>query len=201
MSNEMILKSDNNYTGEIILRNETGIFLCDENGKLLSYYPSIEVLTDEAVVRERYTYGDSYYKPCIKTMIVPEGVTSFCRDFFRWGMIAGDLVLPSTLKRIGSYGLTYKEDDCVFANTSIGRIVLPDTIESIGIFAFGNSCIGELVYPNKIIESQYARQFKGAIINRLLIPQNVFDYLQAQSRSPEHLLNYGPNKISDCIVY
>lgn len=179
-----------------ILKNETGLFECDEEGKLLSYYPSIEVLIEKTEVREHYTYGDAYYRPCIHSMIVPEGVTGFSRDFFRGGYISETLELPYTIKTIGS-----EEDCCVFADTSIGRLILPDSIESIGNFAFGNSKIEEVVYPKKIIEFQYARQFKGAKINRLLLPQNVFYYLQTQGHRPESLFNPYDTEIMDCIVY
>ena len=187
----------NIYAHKMILKNETGLFECDEDGKLLSYYPSIEVLMEKNEVRERYTnWICSYYRPCIHSMIVPEGVTSFCKDFFRGGMIGGDLVLPKTLKMIGT-----DTEDCVFAETNIGRIILPDSIESIGIFAFGNSEIKEFVYPNKIIELQYLRQFKGTKINRLLLSQNVFEYLQVQGLPIESLFNPSDTKILDYILY
>ncbi len=180
----------------MILENETGLFLCEENGKLLSYYPSIEVLMEKTKVREHYTYGESYYKPSIHSLIIPEGITSFSREFFRGGYIAGTLELPSTLKTIGT-----EKDYCVFANTFIGRVVLPDSIESIGEFAFGNSKIEEFVYPDKIIEVQYARQFKGTSINKLLLPERVFDYLQAQGRRIESLFNPSDINISDYLLY
>lgn len=186
----------NIYAHKMILKNETGLFECDEDGKLLSYYPSIEVLMEKNEVRERYTYWDSYYRPFIHSMIIPEGVTSFSGNFFRGGYIAGTLKLPSTINTIGS-----EEDTCVFANTSIGRIILPDSIESIGTCAFGYSEIEEFVYPNKIIEFQYLRQFEGARINRLLLPPNVSCYLQTQDRCIESLFNPCDTKIMSCIVF
>lgn len=111
-------------------------------------------------------------------------------------MIEGDLVLPQTLKVIGT-----EIDNCVFADSSIGHVILPNTIESIGDFAFGESNIEELVYPDKIIELQYARQFKGTKINKLLLPQNIFDYLQVQGRRIESLFNPFDTSISDYILY
>ena len=187
----------NIYTHKMILKNETGLFECDEDGKLLSYYPSIKVLRDKTEVLERHAHWrNSYNRPCIHSMIVPDGVTSFCQDFFRGGMIDGDLVLPKTLKMIGT-----DMDDCVFANTYIGRIILPDSIETIGIFAFGNSEIEEFVYPDKIIELPYLRQFKGTKINRLLLSQNVFEYLQVQGRRIESLFNSSDTSILDYILY
>lgn len=186
----------NIYKHKMILENETGLFLCDEDGKLLSYYPSVNVLIDKTKVREYYTYGDAFYKPCIYSMLVPHGVSSFTREFFRGGYIAGNLELPNTIKTIGS-----EFDSGVFAETCIGRIILPNSIESIGTFALGNSKIAEFVYPDKIIELQYARQFKGTMINKLLLPQRVYDYLQVQGRSIESLFNPFDINISDYILY
>lgn len=71
----------NIYAHKIILKNETGLFECNEGGKLLSYYPSIQVLMDKTEMREHYTYGESYYKPSIHSLIIPEGITSFSREF------------------------------------------------------------------------------------------------------------------------
>lgn len=186
----------NIYVHKKILKNETGLFECDEDGKLLSYYPSIEVLMEITEVRELHAYRDSYYRPFIHSMIIPEGVTSFSGNFFRGGYIAGTLELPNTIKTIGS-----EEDTCVFAETSIGHIILPDSIESIGTFAFGNSKIEEFVYSNKIVELQYLGQFKKTIINRLLLPQNVSYYLQTQDRCIESLFNPCDTKIMNCIVF
>lgn len=186
----------NIYAHRMILKNETGLFECNEDGKLLSYYPSIQVVMDKTEMREHYTYGESYYKPSIHSLIIPEGITSFSCEFFRGGYIAGTLELPSTLKTIGS-----ERDYCVFADTFIGRVVLPDSIESIGEFAFGNSTIEEFIYPNKIIEFEYARQFKGAKFNRLLLPQIVFDSLQTQGRRTEFLFNPYDIEIIDCAIY
>ena len=177
--NPQILK--NIHTREVLLKNETGAFLCNEDGKLLSYYPSIEVLMDKPIGIE--DYPNCFYKPCIRTMKVPEGVTGFSSNFFRSGMIEGELILPDSLKTIGT-----EMDVCVFANTYIGHLAIPKSVETIGVFAFGSSRIKELVYPNKIIESQHMRQFKDAIIGNLTIPEGVFGYLHRNKIEVEHLL-------------
>ncbi len=186
----------NNYTHELLLKNETGAFLCDEGGKLLSYYPSIKALMDKTIVKEYYSYGASFYKPCIYVMKVPEGVTGFSRDFFRGGMINGELELPNSLKTIGT-----EMDDCVFADTYIGHITIPMSVESIGTYAFGNSKIVELFYPYRIIESQYLRQFKGASIDNLIISKDVSNYLHKNELRDEHLFYPYEAEIMNCIVH
>lgn len=188
--NPQILK--NIHTREVILKNETGAFLCNEDGKLLSYYPSIEVLMDKPTEIENYP--NCFYKPCIRAMKIPEGVTSFSSNFFRFGMIEEELILPNSLKTIGT-----DMDGCIFANTYIGHIAIPKSVEAIGVFAFGSSRIKELVYPDKIIESQYMRQFKDAIIDNLTIPKGVYCYLQRKRIKIEQLF-VGWVKIKNYVV-
>ena len=174
----------NVYNHKMILENDAGLFLCDETGKLLSYYPSVDVLIDKTEVREHYGYV--FYRPCINSMKVPEGVTCLGREFFRGGMISGSLELPDTLKKLGT-----ETDDCVFADTCIGSVTIPMSVDMIGTFAFGNSKINELVYPDKIIECQYLRQFKGAEINDFVIHRDMFDFLQRSKQEVNSLLFYG----------
>lgn len=167
---------------EIFLENETGIFLCDETGKLHTYYPSLEVLMEKSEIRKY----DAYYKTYVRTMKVPDGVTGFCDGFFRNGYIEEELELPHSLKTIGT-GIF--DCMCVFANTYIGRVVIPSSLEMIGTYAFGNSRIGELVYPNKVIKYEYLRQFKGCIIENFIISKEVSDYLCNNEIEPARLLN------------
>lgn len=187
----------NNYTCHKIFKNRTGCFECDDNGKLLEYYPSPSVLIDKATIRERYTYGDSYYKPCVHELIVPEGVVSFKYDFFRGGLIEGTLSFPSTVQTIGTdfdYG--------VFANTKIGKVILPDSMESFGNFAFGNAQIDELVYPNKLIDTTYRRQFKEVIINILLLPKSIYTLTEnMKERNFEELFNPCDCRIRNIQIY
>lgn len=187
----------NIYTHKKILKNETGLFECDDNGKLLEYYPSPSVLIDKATIRERYTYGDSYYKPCVHELIVPEGVVSFKDGFFRGGLIEGTLSFPSTVQTIGT-----DFDCCVFANTKIGKVILPDSMESFGDFAFGNAQIDELVYPNKLIDTTYRRQFKEATINTMLLPISIYTLKEnMKSRNFEELFNPYDCRIRNIQIY
>lgn len=159
----------NSYNSHKILKNESGVFECDDEGKLLRFYPDSQNLLDEAKVREIYTFDKIYYKPCIHSLIIPEGVTALEHEFFRGGFIKNELVFPSTLTSIGSH-----YEDCVFANTRLSKVILPNSLEMIGCFAFGNSIIEELVYPQKMFDYPYLRQFKGTRIKHLSLPKELF---------------------------
>lgn len=155
----------NQVNNSVVYRNETGLYECDEQGMLMKYYPSIDNLLGESVVREHYTFGDEYYSPCVKRMVIPEGVKSLRDEFFRGGLVENELILPSTLTSI---------EYCVLANTHLSKVILPDSLEMIGGFAFGNSIIEELVYPRKIFDYPYLRQFKGSRIKHLFLPKELF---------------------------
>ena len=159
----------NQVNNSVVYRNETGLYECDEQGMLMKYYPSIDNLLGESVVREHYTFGDEYYSPCVKRMVIPEGVKSLRDEFFRGGLVENELILPSTLTSIGSH-----HEGCVLANTHLSKVVLPDSLEMIGVFAFDNSIIEELVYPQKMLDYPYLRQFKGSRIKHLFLPKELF---------------------------
>ena len=165
----------NQVNNSVVYRNETGLYECDEQGMLMKYYPSIDNLLGESVVREHYTFGDEYYSPCVKRMVIPEGVKSLRDEFFRGGLVENELILPSTLTSIGSH-----HERCVLANTHLSKVVLPDSLEMIGVFAFDNSIIEELVYPRKIFDYPYMRQFKGSRIKHLFLPKELFSSVFGQ---------------------
>lgn len=173
----------------IVYENEAGLYQCDERGMLMAYYPSIDNLMDKSVVREHYTYGDVYYRPCVKRLVIPEGVKSLCAEFFRFGYIEEALILPNSLECIGS-----QDEMGVFANTHLPKVVLPDSVKTIGIFAFGNSRINHLVLPrgNKSI---YARQFKDAQIDTLCVSQEEWQHPDNDSYMRNFFIHVSYNKL------
>lgn len=175
----------NQVNNSVVYRNETGLYECDEQGRLMKYYPSIDNLLGESVMREHYTFGDEYYSPCVKRMVIPEGVKSLRDEFFRGGLVENELILPSTLTSIGSH-----HEGRVLANTHLSKVVLPDSLEMIGTFAFENSIIEELVYPRKIFDYPYLRQFKGSRINNLFLPKELFCSLFGKYKARKTLQAY-----------
>lgn len=160
-SNEYV----NTYNSYKIIKNESGLFECDDNGKLLKFYPDSHNLIDEAKVRETYTFGKSYYKPCVHSLIIPEGVTSLEHEFFRGGFVKDQLYFPQTLVSLGD-----KWNPDVFSDSCLPEIVIPENVHSIGEFAFGNSYIKSLRLT-RVSECDYLRQFKGVQIRTLYLPK------------------------------
>lgn len=155
----------NTYNSYKIIKNESGLFECNDEGKLLRFYPDSQNLLDEAKVSKTYTFGKSYYKPCIHSLIIPEGVTSLEHDFFIGGLVQDVIQLPSTLVSLGD-----KWNPGVFSDSCLPEIVIPDSVHSIGEFAFGNSRVKSLRFT-RIFECEYLRQFKGAYIGTLFLPK------------------------------
>lgn len=82
-------------------------------------------------------------------MIIPDGVVSLRKEFFRGGCITNELVLPETLKYIGSV-----REDWAFADTYLQKVILSSSLEMIQSFAFRNSVIELLVFPQKMLRCQ-----------------------------------------------
>ena len=146
-----------------VLCHLLGIEVSDEK------YTSINNLLGVSIVHERYTLGDDCFSPCVKRMVIPERVKSLRAGFFRGGLVENELIFPATLTSIGS-----QHEDCVLANTRLSKVVLPNSLEMIGCFAFGNSIIEELVYSQKMFDYPYLQQFKGSKIKHLFIPKELF---------------------------
>ena len=147
-----------------VLRSESGLFECDPEGKLIRFFPAPRNLLDEVVLKEEYTYGKSYYRPCVHTLIIPEGVTVFTREFFRYGYVENEISFPDTLVSLGS-----ESDDCVFADTCLPKVTIPESVEMIGTFAFGHGKI-ESVRFTRPVKCKYLRQFRDACIETVFLP-------------------------------
>lgn len=154
----------NTYNSYKILRNESGVFECDNDGKLLRFYPETQNLLDETKVKEAYTFGKSFFKPCVHSLIIPEGVTAIREGFFSEGFVKDTILFPNTLCSIGN-----RADYNVFAGSRLPDIIIPDKVNMIGTFAFGNSIIKSVRF-SRVFECEYLRQFKGAYIETLYLP-------------------------------
>lgn len=156
------------------LRNESGLFECNDQGKLLNFFPDSKNLMDKTKVKEIYRLGGEifkdYYRPCVHTLIIPEGVTSFENEFFRGGLVTDILRFPSTIEQIGDY----PEACGVFADSILPEVFIPRTVKIIGNFAFGHSQIKRLVFEDSI-QCEYARQFKDSRIDELVIPKAMWE--------------------------
>lgn len=138
--------------------SESGKFLC-VNGIARSFEPATSNIVEEDIKK----VGDVHYT--VKTLIVPFGVIGFASNFCR-GMTVQDIfILPDTLESIGDDC----ENGCVFANTNLPEVFIPESVRMIGTFAFGGSKIKKLVIRAKTY-SPYLRQFKDSTIGKIYLP-------------------------------
>lgn len=148
----------------IIHKNESGLFECDDRGGLLNFYPGRwNILEKEDKLN---------HSLCLHTLIIPEGVTSFVSESFRNVSVADELRFPSTLRQIGS-GIC----DFVFSGCDLPEVIITKLIRTIGVCAFERSHIKRLVIKDPI-DFEYARQFEDSIIDEIVIPQAMLERLK-----------------------
>lgn len=155
------------YNDHKIYKNESGLFECSDCGKLLNYFPDRKNLFKTNV---RDVYGNDLYYPCVQSLNIPEGVTSFENEFFRGGVVNKILCFPSTIEKIGDYS----EASGVFADSILPEVIIPRTVKIIGRLAFGHSQIKRLVFEDSI-QCLYARQFKDSTIDELVISRAIWE--------------------------
>ena len=92
--------------------------------------------------------------------IIPDGL-------FENIEVLGDIELPWGLEKIGEKGGLG-----VFRNSKFSILYIPSEVSSLGDYAFAKCEIGVLkLYPSAL-KCEYGRQFKGATINKLYLPEN-----------------------------
>ena len=148
------------------LESESGVFFLDEHGIVERFEPSI----DNPFKNERTEKGDIVTQRSIRSLIVPEGVKGFVSEFMRGVRVLERFELPNGLLSIGNNSFSIEdEQQCVFANCILPSVVIPETVQQIGNFAFGGSHIECLQLP-ATLRSEYGRQFKDGYIGVLKMP-------------------------------
>lgn len=150
--------------GYLIYKNQSGVFECDNRGNLLNFYPDVENLLEESVVREVYQYDKDFYRPCVRELIIPEGVVSIDGPFFNHGYVKDEIRFPESLRSIG--GSQYP----VFAHSHFPWVVIPERVSMIGLLAFCHSEM-ESVRMERLFECKYLRQFREADVGTLYLPK------------------------------
>lgn len=92
--------------------------------------------------------------------IIPDGL-------FENIEILGDIELPWGLEKIGE-----KEGLGAFRNSKFSRLHIPSEVSFLGDYAFAKCGIGVLTLYTSALKSEYGRQFKGATIDKLYLPEN-----------------------------
>ncbi len=140
------------------LSNESGVFQLDGAGCVLHFFPSPENVIGQNAVR---------------TLIVPDGAVSFADGFCRGLTVTERFCLPDSLRALGPLRAAHSSG-CVFANCRLPTVILPDHLDTLGIFAFGGSVIDALYLPRTLpMPLTRLRTFKDARIRRLCLPAGI----------------------------
>ena len=162
------------------ITNESGTFYVDRLGVLQSFCCSEDNNADACNPRDTKK---------VYNLHIPEGVTVLKEDAFRYYTVLDKLTLPNSLRLMGT------GHGCVFANSHLPDVVLPERLEILGDFSFGVSTMRSLrLPPNAVWE--YARQFKESSIETLYISQKYKDEADG-SKLRQHL---NPGHIHSIVV-
>lgn len=162
-----------------VLESESGLFFINENDIVLRFEPT----KDNQFFDEETEHNDNYtFKTdkSIRTLIIPKGVKGFVSDFMRDIRVIERFELLDGLISIGNNSFDIgKEQHCVFANCILPTVIIPQSVEEIGIFAFGHTHIESLQLPTTL-RSPYGRQFKDSYIELLRLPKEWKDYINLE---------------------
>ncbi len=131
-----------------------------------SYAPSNSKFMSIVLPKSLKAISSGISSPNLRSVVVPEGVTSIGSDVFSSCSMLKDVTLPSTLKSIGRYcfygtkienvelpeGLTFLGEHA-FREIRISEIVIPDSLEILASYVFyGCSRLTNVVLPNNLRE-------------------------------------------------
>lgn len=147
------------------LKSESGVFFLDEHGIVERFEPS----TDNPFIEER-TEENFKTHQSIHSLIVPEGVKGFVSEFMRGVRVLDRFELPNGLLSIGNNSFSFLDwQQGVFADCILPSVVIPESVQVLGNFAFGHSHIESLQLP-ATLRGIYGRQFKDGHIGVLKLP-------------------------------
>lgn len=161
--------------------NESGTFICKRKPHtneivLVEFIPNTENLINKNDTRIR-----------IKQLHIPNEIQHFADEIFRWIEVTNEIVLLDGLLSIGD-DTEVGTIGCIFANSILPEVVIPESVRSIGDFAFGKATIKRLELSGGIT-SRYGRQFKNAHIETLRVPK--VDWEDKTSWNPFSDNNWG----------
>ena len=142
----------------MIYKNESGIFTCDAEGRLLKYECSPENRLELSDCRDKFSiFGEDWMEPednrkgkTIKRLVIPSGVRQIgsCSIHFEEGgisfekyVVRDEIVFPETLKIIGNN---------IFQNTMLPEVRFTSALNCIGSYSFFCAMIRKLVLSSDI---------------------------------------------------
>lgn len=175
------------------LTSESGRFYVDAAGVVWRFEPAednpfmdgVDDLEHSIHLSGFHPFFDDFWPKwhkAIRTLIIPQGVTEFCGGFMRGVHVLERFELPKGITRFGFNGF-----GCVFAECRIPFVVIPETVQEIGCFCFGN-CLIHRLRLLLLNRSEYLRQFKGSAIEVLELPSALKGCVRIE---PENRLAFG----------
>ena len=162
------LITDGKYTSDMYIWTQSGKFVC-KFGTLICFEPS----PDNIVSKENGML-------VLKHLVIPadeKDVRYIADGLFNNIEVKEKLSLPWSLVGIGQK-LDVGILSGVFNRCVLPKVCIPENVELLGGYVFGNSRIGTLKIYRKSLRSEYGRQFKGAKIENLYIPDCTIDTIE-----------------------
>ena len=142
---------------QVIYENESGIFICNEDGVLLRYEcsPQNRLELDDCEERFRFFGQDWQHEnrkdKAIRKLVIPSGVkqlgscSSACRKMgdisFEHYVVRDEIVLPDSLKIIGA---------AVFQGAMLPEVKFSSSLSVIGAVSFFHAGISRLIFCSDI---------------------------------------------------
>lgn len=181
---ENLLHSNSVY----IFKSESGRFVCDLDGQLTDFFPDTNNLVNPSDIEEMHMLN--YFNPCLRSLVIPEGVKNLNKDFLKGGYVQNSVIFPKSLKSLGTV-----HTPGVFSQASLPNIDIPETITTIGPYAFAESKIKSLYIP-KMFRYEDTCQFKDAVIDKLLLPKrSIKEKIFDNRNAPNNRFYYNYAKI------
>ena len=159
-----------NKNKEKVLKSESGTFYLDSEGIVLRFEPADNnpFIGEKTKSDKNYIYSTDR---SIRTFIVPEGVKGFASFIMHGTRVLERFELPEGLIYIGNNLFDHQKGaHCVFSDCILPELIIPQSVQEIGFFAFGHSHIETLQLP-ATLRSRYGRQFKDSSIGTLRLPK------------------------------
>lgn len=189
--------------------NTIGVYAKDQD-PVITIKPHT-ILGNNHYVAEQQSGNKLYFR------IGPKGCVIICPtgedDLYFWGGYKepqGELVIPDKfIINNKSYKVVAIGDNVFYNNKNISSITLPDSIQRIGEFSFGETMISEIKLPNSLqYIGRYA--FSESLIEELTIPSSVktieaYCFRKCNRLADIHmnegLIQIGDNAFDDCKIH
>lgn len=156
---------------------------------------SIEIPTEIEGAKVVAIGNAAFHESSIKSIIIPEGITSIGGTAFRGSRSLSSITLPSTLTYIGEYafegcnltgsisipaGVTEIRGMAFRFNPNLSEIILHDNITSIGDYGIADTSIDSFEFP-KNLTTLGVNVFGTTEITDIIIPNTVISIAQTQT--------------------